>query len=72
MQSFNDWLKIREAYENSLSRFIGRDKKKPARVKPRRLTPEERKELHRERRPSDDPNWWQDNRPSNWNPEDED
>jgi len=36
------------------------------------LPPEERKELHRERRPSDDPNWWQDNRPSNWNPEDED
>jgi hypothetical protein len=53
MKSFNEWVKLKEAYENPPSPYIGRDKNKPPRVKPRRLTPEERKELHKKRRISD-------------------
>lgn len=57
MKKFDEWLKVREAYENPPSPYIGRDKNKPPRVKPRVLTPEERKELHKHRRLSDNPDW---------------
>ena len=57
MKKFNEWLKVREAYENPPSPYIGRDKNKPPRAKSRVLTPEEKKELHTQRRASDNPNW---------------
>lgn len=57
MRTFNEWMKTREAYENSPSEFIGRDKNKPPRVKPHRLSPEDRKELYKRKRSTDNLLW---------------